>query len=77
MEYGGFSGYTVYTCFEYCNDASYTYFALQSDDECFCENDLSDATRNGSSDCGETGGEWCNFIYVIFQGMYVRSHSLV
>ena len=70
MRYGGSRGYTAYTCFEFCNDASYTYFALQDDDQCFCENDFDYATRNGSSDCGETGGAWCNFIYVVSQGVY-------
>ena len=62
MEYGGSNGYTVETCFEFCNNASYTYFALQDGDYCFCSNSLSDATSDGSSNCGETGGEWCNFI---------------
>eukprot|EP01083_Nonionella_stella_P114283 337739_1 len=41
------NGYIIHTCFIAC--ASYTYFALQDDDKCFCENTYAQAIQYGVS----------------------------
>ena len=68
-------GYTLETCFAAC--VGYEYFSLQyyttnALSQCFCDDDLSHATKYGTASCDEYGGSWCNYIYQIVQGM--RSH---
>ena len=55
-------GYTAAQCVAACPD--YRYAALQNGDGttgwCSCDDDLSNATKYGTSTCGLTGGGWCN-----------------
>ena len=53
--------YTPEQCSEACKE--YDYFSVQDGNECFCENDLNHAKKYGDSNCGPTGGPWCNYIY--------------
>lgn len=52
---------------EYCaaQCANEKYFALQHGGECYCENDYAHATKYGRapSECGPTGGSYCNYMY--------------
>ena len=59
--------YSVELCFNACNDAHYQYFALQTGNQCFCDNSYANATRYGpSSACsGGTGGSWAFDLYEI------------
>ena len=72
MRYGnGGYGYDVDSCYSYCINAKYAYFALQNYindielSQCFCDNNLTHATKYGSGTCGEYGGGFCNYIYEI------------
>ena len=54
-------GYTPDTCHSIC--ITYTYFALQHNGWCSCDNDWSHIIKYGPSSCGPYGGAWCNYVY--------------
>lgn len=63
-------GFDEISCYFECYE-NFVYFSLQDGDgnqngaQCFCENDLTHATRDGSGNCGVNGGASCNYIYAI------------
>ena len=58
------NSYTNDTCYWQCHIIeNFTYFSIQFGGQCFCDNDLRHATRDGPGDCGPNGGSWCNYIY--------------
>ena len=58
-------GYTAETCKAAC--PQYKYIGLQNGNGktgwCCCDNSFNHATKYGKSNCGKTGGPWCNYIY--------------
>ena len=42
---------------------SHKFFALQDKSWCSCGNDWDKVIQYGDSECGKTGGAWCNYVY--------------
>ena len=69
-------GYTQQSCYTYCNDGFYRFFALQNGNGntgwCSCDSNWYHATRYGNAGyCGYTGAFAKNFIYEIRGIFYI------